>query len=216
MNFKKGFTLIEMLVVISVLSVVGVMILTIFTRTLRGGNKSQIIETIKQNGQSVLENMDKTVRNADSVICPKVASPTSDTLVVIRDGAYTRFKFSPPTTSNNGKIQQDFPVQPATGDKSQIKTFLENNICTDPIGTDSTISPQTLTDTNSQTGVSVDCVAVNGTPNCATKPIFKRDKSAGFKDQVTIKFDIGHGVLAPAAVAGQIDPVSFQTTINLR
>ena len=57
---------------------------------------------------------------------------------------------------------------------------------------------------NFQSGVSVE----NG--------LFSRDKSAGFMDQVTIKFDLKPGLGASQAVAGQIDPVSFQTTIQLR
>ena len=82
---KKGFTLVEILVVIAILSVLGVLILTIFTRTLRGSNKSQIIGKIKQNGQSVLEQMDKTVRNSDKVVCV-----ISSNLVVVKNGIYTR------------------------------------------------------------------------------------------------------------------------------
>lgn len=216
---QKGFTLVEMLVVMSVLSIVSVLILNIFTKTLRGGNKTQIIGAIKQNGQSVLEIMDKTVRNSDSVICPGFTSSTddtatSDTLVVIKDGVYTRFKLSVPDNTNR-KFQQDFPVQPETEteteNKNQIKKFLEENICTDPIGADS-VTPQTITDTDPLSGVSVDCVA----SNCIANPIFTRYRAVGFKDQVTIKFDLKNGVGVPQAVAGQIDAVTFQTTIGLR
>ncbi len=65
-------------------------------------------------------------------------------------------------------------------------------------------TPVILTDTKSQTGISVE------------SGLFTRDRSAGFKDQVTIKFIVKPGVQAPAAVAGQIDPVTFQTTVELR
>lgn len=197
---KKGFTLIEMLVVISVLSVVGVLLLTIFTRTLKSGNKTQIIQAMKQNGQAVMDSMDKTVRNSDRVVCP---ADTGDTLAVVKNGLYTKYRFSPPTTSTNGYIQQEsfnLPSTPPAGSDPNlyIRDF-EVTLCTDPMQ-----SPQTITDTNLQTGVSV----FNG--------LFTRLKSAGFKDQVTIKFDIRYGVGAPQAVTGQVDPVSFQTSIQLR
>lgn len=205
---EKGLTLVEILVVISLLSVVGVLILTIFTRTLRGGNKTEIISAIKQNGQSVLETMDKTVRDSDNVVCPAIIPPntnaTSDNLVVVNNGIYIRYRFvNLSSTSVNGLIQQDNPAKeiiPETG-KEETDSALVNRICpsTDPL-----VQPVTLTDTNLQTGISV----MSGS--------FTRDQSAGYKDQVTIKFSLKPALNATQAVAGQIDPVSFQTTIQLR
>lgn len=191
---KNGFTLVEMLVVMSVLSIVSVFILNIFTRSLRGSNKSQIIGTIKQNGQSVLDAMDKTVRNADNIVC--VSNPAT-TLVVVKNGIYTRYRFL------NDFIQQDNPAKQIDSqtNKEETDSALVNRICAtdDPM-----LQPVILTDTKTQTGVSV----ANG--------LFTRDRATGFKDQLTIKFDIRPGVGAPQAVAGQIDSVSFQTTIQLR
>lgn len=203
---KKGFTLVEMLVVFGVLSIVSVLILTIFTRTLRGGNKSQIIATIKQNGQSVLENMDKTVRKSDNVVCPVITPPAtsawSRNLVVVREGIYTRYRIIP-KTSASGYIQQDNPTKQTDSQtsKEETESAFVNRICS-PV--DPMPQAQVLTDTKAQTGVSVQ----NG--------LFARDRSAGFKDQVTIRFRITPDVDAPQAVAGQIDPVNFQTTIQLR
>lgn len=216
---KKGFTLVEILVVIAIVSVLGVLILTIFTRTLRGSNKSQIIGKIKQNGQSVLETMDKTVRDSDDVVCPVITSPatvvTSDSLMVIKNGIYTRYRFILPGTVN-GLIQQDNPVKQNVSGTNREETDSEfrDRVC---FSADTLVSPITLTDTKSDTGVSVNCVAAaNGEPDCNNNPIFKRDRSAGFMDQVTIKFDLRPGVQASQAVAGQIEAVSFQTTIQLR
>lgn len=208
---KKGFTLVEMLIVISILSVVGVLILTIFTRTLRGGNKSQIIGVIKQNGQSVLEVMDKTVRNADNLVCPVVigsaTSASSQNLVVVKNGVYTRFRFINPVTSPaaNGLIQQDNPAKQNVEGSNPLREETDSEF-RDRVCQIIDTMPQAviLTDTNNQTGVSVE------------SGLFTKDKSAGFKDQVIIKFNLNHGVEAPSAVAGQIEPVSFQTTVNLR
>lgn len=202
---KKGFTLVEMLVVIAILSVVGVLILTIFTRTLRGTNKSQIISAIKQNGQSVLEILDKSIRGADHLVCVS-SEPNDDTIVLEKEGTYTRFRFvlpqsivaAPQSCLVNGCIISDNPVPES--DESDPRLFI-NSVCasSDPMDKSAVLS-----DTNSQTGVKV----ISGS--------FKQDSEAGFKDIVTIKFVLGPGVDAPKAVAGQIDPVTFQTTIQLR
>lgn len=205
---NKGFTLAEILVVMAITAIVGTILVAIFTNTLRGSNKSQILAVIKQNGQAALENMDKTIRNADNVICPKIISPatsaSSDTLVIVKNGLYTRFKFILATSSQNGMIQQDQPVQSTAedNDKSNIEFFLRT-ICVDPMGTDSP-GVVTLTDTNTQSGVSVE----NG--------LFTRDQQSGSNDSISIRFELVPGITAPEIIRGQIDPVTFQTTIGLR
>lgn len=193
---RSGFTLVEMLVVIAVLSIFGLLILTIFTRSLRGGNKAQIIGIIKQNGQAVLEQMDKTIRNSDNVVCPSNDTP-STTLIVVQKGVYTRYRFT------NDWIQLDNPSKTTDIDTGQEETDtkFKNRVCT---VNNQMLQPTILTDTNLQTGVSVE----NGS--------FIRDKSAGFRDQVTIKFDLKPGVKAPEVIRGQIDAVNFQTTVQLR
>lgn len=208
-QISKGFTLAEILVVMAVLSVIGALAVTIFTRTLRGVNKSQIISSLKQNGQSVLENMDKTIRNSDDVVCPPVI-PTAtkafdNTLVVVKDGVYTRYRFIASTQSANGLIQQDqptkLPIDQAT-QKEETGSAFVNRVC---IPSASTLPEGIiLTDTNPQTGVSVE------------SGLFTREKNAGFMDQLTIKFDLTAGKGALTVVSGQIDPVTFQTTIQLR
>ena len=211
MNIKKsGFTLVELLVVMGVMALFGTLIVTIFSRTLKGSNKSQIIGIIKQNGQAILEKMDKTIRNSDKVVCPSNNDSNNNnykTLMIVKNGIYTRYRFIIPTLTVNGSIQQDNPTKELVG----IVGDTDYKLSTDPAfinklcaSSDQLISPVTLTDTNSQTGVSVD----NGS--------FIINQSAGFMDQVTINFDIKPGVKAPESVTGQIDAVNFKTTIQLR
>lgn len=214
---KRGFTLAEMLVVISVLSVVGVIITTIFIRNLRGSNKSQIISQIKQNGQTVLETMDKTIKNADNLVCIIPNTDNTDntvyTMVVEKGGLYTRYRLTPPQDQTvppacltNGCIAQDNPTKEpnqATGKEETDPEFIMR-VC---IPNDSMQSANILTDTNTQTGVKV----LRGVFSEADK-----EQSAGFKKAVKIFFVLGAGAGAAPAVTGQIDPVTFETTVQLR
>lgn len=222
-----GFTLVEMLVVLAVLSIIGTLILTIFTRTLKGSNKAQIIGVIKQNGQSILETMDKTIRNADHLICVCPSSghcPSTmvrpeggaikSNLVVVKDGIYTRFDFIVPSSSSNGFVEwasfQLPDIHPEGTDEDLYVAQFDQVACINPMRdliTNSNVvnSRSQLTDTNTQTGVSV------------TDLTFKEESSqAGFKAIINVLFSVGPGVGAPASIAGQIEPVDFQTTIQLR
>ncbi|TSC87429.1 MAG: Uncharacterized protein G01um10147_606 [Microgenomates group bacterium Gr01-1014_7] len=210
---QKGLTLIELLVVMAVLAIAGTFIFNIFTSTLRGSNKTQILGVIKQNGQAVLETMDKTIRNSDNVVCPFFLSPTditssSNTLVTVKNGIYTRYRFFPPEQEANGLIKQDNPVKQNVGETTIEETDPQfvDRIC----NVSSLLSNAVfLTDTNPQTGVSISIQS-------GQSGIFTRNRSSGFKDKVTIKFTVKPGVGVSISVSGQIDPVLFQTTINLR
>lgn len=193
-----GFTLAEILVVMGVLSIAGVLVLAIFTNTLRGNNKSQIISQIKQNGQSVLETVDKTIRNADEVVCKANSLP--DRMVVRnRSGGYIRYIFDIDSSKKtNGAIWQDNPIQNLS---ESLDTF-KDRVCNDP--NDPPVSRVILTDTRLQTGVSL----ISG--------LFKIDEAPNSKTTVTIQFALGPGVKAPPAVAGQVNAVTFQTTVELR
>jgi len=197
----------ELLVVVGVVAVMGLIITEVFSRSLKGGNKSQTIASIKQNGQASVELMDKTLRGADQVICPvKVGDglQTSDTLVVVKDGKYSRFRCQIASGTASGQIKQDSPTIQPNQDQNSFLT----NVC-DVAYDDPGSSAQAITDTNTKSGVSVS----DSSGNCT---IFTRNKKSGFKDTVTIKFNLSPGVSAPSAIAGQIDAVKFTTTIGLR
>lgn len=199
---KNGFTIVEIIVVIVILAIVGVLVLNIFAQGLRSNNKAQILSSIKKNGQSVMDTMDKTIRGADNLICVGPIG-TANTLVIIKGGKYTRYKFILPTSSANGEIKQDFPEQPTVPPKDNINVFL-STICTDPAGTDSISPAVAITDKDTQSGVSVQNV------------LFTRLPQPGFQDLITVNVTIGPAIGAPQVLSGQIDPVTFTTTIEIR
>ena len=181
---KHAFTLVETLIVLSILSILSVVLVQIFISSLRGGSKAQIVGIVKQNGQAALETMDKAIRNADEVICPQ-ANTTLDTLVIQKSVTFIRFKFNLPTASPpvNGFISQD-----NVGD------------CTSPLGANYT----SLTNLNITNGASV------------SGGSFTRNSKTGFNDLITIFFNISPAVSAPQILTSTIDPIRFNTTVQLR
>ncbi len=201
---KSGFTLAELLIVIAVLSTAGLLVLSVFTSSLRGSNKAQILSSIKKNGQSALDSMDKTIRNADNLVCPTLLFPVF-TLVIVKDGIYTRYRFIAQTSLVNGQIQQDIPVKQNVKDsnppREETDSELADRVCPD---LSFMLPPNVLTDTDPKSGVSVE------------EGSFTTNSSPGFKNQVKIQFKLKPGVGAPEGIRGQIDPVSFETTVSLR
>lgn len=213
MRTERGFTLVEILVVMAIVAIVGIIMVVIFTNTLRGSNKSQILSVIKQNGQAVLENMNNNIRNADNLVCPTLDGNSSNTAVVVKNGTYTRYRISgmsdyvsgrvPPACQKNGCILQDSPTKDINPDTGQLETdsVFILRVCN---STSLMFLANILTDTNSQTGVLVKSGS------------FTLSKPAGFKAAVTVAFKLQPGADAPSVIVSQIDPVDFQTTIELR
>lgn len=205
---KYGFTLIEVLVVMAIVAIVGTFLVTTFANTLRGSNKSQMLAAIKQNGQTVLDNMSKAIREADKVVC---VTPSKQTLVLVKKGSYIRYRFITGSTGQNSYFTQDNPVQPPLPDlKNETRLFI-NSLCSsddDPLN-----NAVTLTDTNPQTGVSV-AKAKNSVGNDLL--IFEKNRTAGTRDSIKVQFVLKPGAGVAPGVASQIDDIKFQTTVQLR
>lgn len=185
---NAGFTLVEVLVVISIVGVIGLVLTQVFFRTIQGNNKAQISSNIKQNGQSALDIMDKTIRNSEKVVAVCTSANQNDTLVVYDSGVYSRFRFVPPketATPVNGYIFED-----------------QNGDCSAPTPPDSSV--QLLTNRGLTNGVSVG------------KGGFSVSSQAGFKDVVEISFTVEASLGAPSQVANLVAPVSFDTSVELR
>jgi prepilin-type N-terminal cleavage/methylation domain-containing protein len=67
-NFKlrSGFTLIELLVVVGILSVIGSIVTGVITFSIRGTNKTNTIENLRQSGNYTISQMSKTIEFAES------------------------------------------------------------------------------------------------------------------------------------------------------
>lgn len=65
---EKGFTLIELLVVMGVLVVIGLVIATIIVSALRGSNKTNTINTVRQNGDYAISRISKMLEFAQGFV----------------------------------------------------------------------------------------------------------------------------------------------------
>jgi type II secretory pathway pseudopilin PulG len=187
---NKGFTLIETLIMISILGLLGIIFANTLAQGLRGQNKTTTISQARQNGQLVLDQISNTLRGADNVVCiGDYGAAINSTMVILTKGVYTRYRFVPPTTGQNGSIVMDHPSTYAPGACSEL-----------------ILNPVTLTNTDPINGVSIS----NGS--------FSKSSSAGFKDIVTITFKVFSGVANLGTSENQVAAtgVPFSTSVELR
>jgi len=67
MNRSKGFTLVEILVVVGILGIIVVVASTIFFTTIRSSSKTKVLTTVKQNGDYALTVMERLIRDSQEV-----------------------------------------------------------------------------------------------------------------------------------------------------
>lgn len=86
---KTGFTLVEILVVISILAIIVVAGSNMFFTLLRGSSKAKTLQLVKQNGDYAISVMERMVRNARNV-----SGLGSSSSIVIQnpDGQQTTFE----------------------------------------------------------------------------------------------------------------------------
>lgn len=109
---KKGFTLVELLVVLAIFLTVGGVIISVLYISLRGSNKAEVVTSIKQNGDFALSQMVKSIRFAGSLNSPSSCVPSqsasSITITSISDGAQTTYSCpanaNDPITSNSAAL----------------------------------------------------------------------------------------------------------------
>lgn len=205
---KKGFTLVELLVVIIIMLIMGVIFTNILIESLRGRNKVNIINQVKQNGQVVLDNLSNEIRSAEKVVCvDKFGSPggtPKDTIVIFKNGIFSQYRFFVPTINANGYIKRgDF-----TGEDT-LTNISNSELCTAiDAGTFAINFNQNLTDTDTQKGVSIDLIKTPTEQN-----VFEQRG-----DSVIIKFAALAGVKAGYAydVTVADGGIPFTTSVQAR
>lgn len=204
MNRTRGFTLIEVIVAISVLATVGVILSMILTRTFRAGDKSQLLGNIKQNGQIALSTLEQTIRDSTDIVCnngtgsqPQPNTINNDILTIQKkDGTFRRFYYLG-STSDNNSIVMDSPTLPIS---NNVEDFCNFSLVP-------ALSGKTyVTDKNVYTGVSVSSLK------------FQLTENPGFKDSVFIEFKLGPARKLPGGFSNQLGSgaEAFRTTVQIR
>lgn len=200
-----GFTLLEVVIAIAVVGMLGVMLSDTLIQTLRVRNKTRVVNQIKQNGQVVMDKIEKILREQDKVVglpC-SVGSPAEPKLLLYKKSGgeqiYSLVRFVPKitigTSKRNGYAAVSYFVNPSTP-----------LTCPSADPTTAASTEELNSQTDFQNGVSVEGGSFAYTP------------TAGFKDQVTVSFKVEPGIdagLAPENL-GPSGGVEFKTTIQLR
>lgn len=205
MNIKKiikgmaGFSMIEVLIAVSIVAVIGVFTTTILTRTYKAGNQGVALSRLKQNGELAMDIMTDAIRNSEGVVCYGPPSATRKTEIVIRtlEGKYTKFKFVEPVvagntvlTDGNGYITKQENLNP-----SDYAVF-----CTTAIATP---APVPITNANNSSGVSI-----------SLGEFKKLTPQSTSKDSVMISFTVNRTLAQNATT--ETDVALMQTTVQVR
>lgn len=207
---NKGFTLIEILIVVGIMVTLGFIFTDIFLQTLRGGNKVNTVNRVKQNGQVVLDQLTNEIRQADKIVCTGNFSIIStDTIVIYKNGQYSRFRLQSPTEDANGYIERsNFFLNDIANSKT------DSELCSDIMTYPDT---RNLTDNDEKNGVSVNFDKDGET----YKPFIKlegMDTNSGYGDIVTIRFRANAGIKSDSSYETSVgdNGVLFTTAVLTR
>ncbi len=136
MKNSNGFTLLETLVVVSIVSIIAIFAVGVLSTVLNGGTKTAIISEIKQNGNYVMENMSRYIRNSLSIS----SCPGNNTLSLVQpDNSTVIYTLLPADASNNKRIASNSATLTNSDRKNGVNVASLTFTC------DTTISPATVT-----------------------------------------------------------------------
>lgn len=139
MFFKhnNGFTLLETLVVISILGIISVFGIGVLSTVLNGGVKTAVVSEIKQNGNYVMENMSRYIRNATSISSDPACGASLG--LVQPDSSVVIFSILPADASNNNRIASNSSSLTNSDRKNGVDVTNLTFIC------DTAVSPPVVT-----------------------------------------------------------------------
>lgn len=104
---ENGFTLVELLIVIGIFASITSLASTVLVTTFRTSSKTNIITTVKQNGDYIISNITNSIRYAKSVQCVSSSTVTATAI----DGLQTTYDCSTGTiTSSSGASSTPIPL----------------------------------------------------------------------------------------------------------
>lgn len=191
----KGFTLIEVVIAITIIAVIGVITSTILTRSYRVGSSTVSISKLKQNGDLAVNQMADTLRTAEAVVCYGGTVSRKDQIVVRTIlGKYIKFRFVDPvivsgTVTVNGYIAKQENLNPVD----------QANFCSSGLVTPTAVD---ITNKDSESGVNV------------TDGAFTKLTQTVSKDTVSIEFNVYD--TGKTSANGDAEVVGVQTSVQIR
>jgi len=193
-KFKKGFSLVEILIVIAVFSFISVIALDLFNSSMKASNKTKVMEKVRQDGQSIVDFLLAVASDSKKAefLEPDPSHPgdfiaCSSNCPIVEftdlDGQTWRFVYTPtpPAVTSNGKIEVFF---------SDIGISV----------------PLALSDTDPFSGVDI-------TTPCCFSSIAKFNTSS--PDMLKVSFTLRQGISAAARQDFQAE-VQMEKSISLR
>lgn len=94
MTKQQGFTLLEIIVSVSALSILSILLTQVFVTTIRSNTKNEVTKEVKQNGALVLADMTRMIQNALDVTsaCPDTGLTGSSLTITNPDAGTTTFE----------------------------------------------------------------------------------------------------------------------------
>ncbi|MBI3341701.1 prepilin-type N-terminal cleavage/methylation domain-containing protein [Candidatus Curtissbacteria bacterium] len=121
-SVKKGFTLVELLVVLGLLSATVASTLIFLTSSLKGANQAAVTGELKQNGQVIMDQLERQIRGAASA---KIVAADSNLMLSSPTGTLHIRCFAPVRPTLNGYIGTSTDPSDAPG--AGTYTSLTNN-----------------------------------------------------------------------------------------
>ncbi len=191
-ELNRGFTLVELLASIIVFVAVGVVISGIVTSTLRGTNKTNVIENIRQNGNYTLAQISKNIEYAASF-----GGLSTNGVTYVTSCPFSTTPTPAPTTTPYNFIK----IIPLNGDPI-IYNCTGSTLTIATLNGTTTPTPTPLIDTNyfSFTGCTLSCTQTRSTDI----PI------------IGIGFSLGSKIPNNGLVENSSPPIIFQTSVTIR
>lgn len=116
MKNQKGFTLIEMLVVIAIIAVIATMSTQIVLSIIRSNNKTNIQNEVRQSGSFVLDRMEREIRSSTNAWVTVGEFVAGEYLLRLdqSDGVRIAYWCRPGDASSNGYIQRQRGTEATT------------------------------------------------------------------------------------------------------
>lgn len=124
---KSGFTLIELLVVIGILSIAVSSILVFLNTTIKGVNQANVSAEVKQNGQMILDSLERQIRGAIDAEDLELSSDHRH-LKLYRGGKIPLHVLCVPPGSANGWIGTIFSTNDSESPNNYVSVTNKNTI----------------------------------------------------------------------------------------